>query len=258
MKFITTTIIWVYQLKDVIRDRWCLFLKIDSLTDIGVKRTENQDNFWSARLLVDGEEAGIICLCDGMGGLSNGRLASKIVVENVKEFFKSSIDFEELERVLQRSNRSIYDLASGENVQMGTTCTVLFCYRGMYRVLHVGDSRCYIVRGDSFSALTRDHSALVKYNIKKSEAPDLYKKYKNSLTRCIGVMPEVRLDYFEGVYESSDIFFCCSDGLWHYFDDYEFSKDLLSELPDLIKKCIDAGETDNITVGVLSMEGSSV
>lgn len=232
-------------------------LKIKSITDIGIKRTENQDNYWSARLLVDDEEAGVICLCDGMGGLSNGRLASKIVVENVKEFFKSSINFEELERVLQRSNKSIFDLAKSDNVQMGTTCTVLFCYKGMYRILHVGDSRCYLLRGDSFNPLTQDHSALVKYNIKKQEAPDLYKRYKNSLTRCIGVLPDVRMDYFEGVYEDGDVFLCCSDGLWHYFDDYVFERESLFELPELVKKCIDSGETDNITAGLLMIEEGS-
>lgn len=228
-------------------------MKIQSLTDIGVKREENQDNFWAAHLAVDGEEAGVICLCDGMGGLSNGRLASRMVVSDVRDFFKSSIDFDELSSVLQRSNKAIYELASGEGVRMGTTCTVLLCYQGIYKILHVGDSRCYLLRGESFESLTRDHSALVKYGIKKSEAPELYRKYKNSLTKCMGVLDNVSLDYYEGQYQDGDTFLCCSDGLWHYFDDYNFTREELFDLGSLFRKCMNSGETDNITVGLLSV-----
>lgn len=234
-------------------ERKVLCVKIQSLTDIGIKREENQDNFWSARLRVDDEEAGVICLCDGMGGLSNGRLASRMVVNDVRDFFQNSIDFEELSVVLQKSNRAIFDLATSDGVRMGTTCTIILCYQGMYRILHVGDSRCYLLRGDSFEPITRDHSALVKYGIKKSEAPDLYRKYKNSLTKCMGVLENVSMDYYEGSYEEGDTFLCCSDGLWHYFDDYAFTKEELFNLEDLFRKCMDAGETDNITVGLLSI-----
>lgn len=228
-------------------------MRIQSLTDIGVKREENQDNFWAARLSVDEEEAGVICLCDGMGGLSNGRLASRIVVSDVRDFFKSSIDFEELGTVLQRSNKAIYDLGKSDGVRMGTTCTIVMCYKGIYKILHVGDSRCYLLRDETFEPLTRDHSALVKYGIKKSDAPELYRKYKNSLTKCMGVLDNVSLDYYEGTYQEGDTFLCCSDGLWHYFDDYDFTRDELFNLKELFQKCMDAGETDNITVGLLSI-----
>lgn len=228
-------------------------MKIDSLTDIGVRRKENQDNYWSALLKVDGEDAGVICLCDGMGGLNNGGLASRIVVESVRDYFKSNIDFDGLSTVLQHANNTIHSIAVGEGSRMGTTCTVLLCYEGIYRILHVGDSRCYLLRDHNFSALTRDHSALAKYKITKDKNPDLYKKYKNSLTRCIGVKEFVQTDYIEGEYLPGDTFLCCSDGLWHYFDDYTYSEEQLFQLPELIKKCIDSGETDNITVGLLTV-----
>lgn len=228
-------------------------MKIDSLTDIGVRRKENQDNYWSALLRVDGTDAGVVCLCDGMGGLNNGGLASRIVVESVRDYFKKNIDFDGLSTVLQRANSQIYDIARSEGSRMGTTCTVLLCYEGTYRILHVGDSRCYLIRGSSFKALTQDHSALAKYKITKDKNPDLYKKYKNSLTRCIGVKEFVQTDYLEGEYLEGDTFLCCSDGLWHYFDDYVVSEEELLQLPELVQKCIQSGETDNITVGLLSI-----
>lgn len=226
-------------------------MKIDSLTDIGVRRKENQDNYWSALLKVDGEDAGVICLCDGMGGLNNGGLASRIVVESVRDYFKKNIDFDGLSAVLQSANNTIHSIANGEGSRMGTTCTVLLCYEGTYRILHVGDSRCYLLRDHVFKALTHDHSALAKYKITKKNNPELYRKYKNSLTRCIGVKDYVQTDYVEGTYQSGDVFLCCSDGLWHYFDDNTYSEEELFQLKPLIKKCIDLGETDNITVGLL-------
>lgn len=228
-------------------------MKIISLTDIGVKRQENQDNYWAARLSIDGDEAGVICLCDGMGGLDNGGLASRIVVESVSRYLLTYTDFKGLESVIKEANDKIMFLSGLDNVQMGTTCTVVYCFRGKYKIYHVGDSRCYLLRGDSFEPLTVDHSALVKYGITKDNSPELYKKYKNSLTRCVGVVKNLYLDYYEGEYFEGDSFLCCSDGLWHYLEDFEFEKKDLFDLKTLINKCIDSGETDNITVGILSI-----
>ena len=228
-------------------------MTISSLTDIGVKRVENQDNYWSALLNVDGIEAGVVCLCDGMGGMNNGGLASRIVVEAVRDFFKTSIDFTELREVLQQANSTIYEIGSDEKLPMGTTCTVLFCYNGEYKILHVGDTRCYLLESDSFEPLTTDHSALKKYNITRQKDEKLYNKYKNKLIRCIGAKPQVVLDYLEGTYQEGDTFFVCSDGLWHYLDDYDYYAEELFDLPELIKKCINSGETDNITAGILKI-----
>lgn len=227
-------------------------MKLNTLTDVGVKRSENQDNYWGAILSVDGEEAGILCLCDGMGGLNNGGLASKIVVESVRDSIKMGIDFLELSEVISQANKTIYELALQEKQRMGTTCTVLLCYKGKYQIYHVGDSRCYLLKGNSFNSLTTDHSALNKYKIVREEDEKLWRRYKNSLTRCIGVKPTVQLDYYQGDYEQGDVFLTCSDGMWHYFEGktlFKFSE--LFDLDGLIRNCIEEGETDNITGGIL-------
>ena len=229
-------------------------MKLISLTDIGVKRRENQDNYWSALLSVDGGEAGVICMCDGMGGLNSGGLASKMVASAVRDYLKTSIDFYGLKDVIEQANKSIYELSNGDkSAVMGTTCTVLLCYQGKYRILHVGDSRCYLLSNHEFNALTVDHSAIKQYGITKEKSELLYKRYKNSLTRCIGVKPEVTLDYYEGNYSEGDSFLVCSDGLWHYLEDYDYFEEDLFDLKGLVQKCMDSGETDNITVGVLTV-----
>lgn len=228
-------------------------MKINSLSDIGVKRKDNQDNFWSARLMVDGSEAGIVCICDGMGGLDDGGLASKIVVSDVREYLTNHVGVKGLLDVLSRSNDTIRTLSKADEKSMGTTCTVIVCMDGVYEIAHIGDSRCYLLRDHEFTPLTKDHSALAKYKITKKNDPEMYKKYKNKLTRCIGVQENIDVDYYTGEYKPGDMFLCCSDGLWHYFDDVVFNEDELFNLPELVQKCIWYGETDNITVSTLQM-----
>lgn len=228
-------------------------MKILSSTDIGVKRGENQDNYWSALLNIDGSEAGIICLCDGMGGLKNGGLASKIVVESIRDGIKDGLMFRELEDILIQSSKNIYDIAQSMQCMMGTTCTLLQCHNGKYEILHVGDTRCYLLRGNNFNPLTTDHSALQQYHITREANEVLWRRYRNSLTRCIGVKPTVVVDYYSGYYQEDDVFFVCSDGLWHYFNNNSITKDELFNLKGLIKKCIKEGELDNITASLLSV-----
>lgn len=228
-------------------------MKLSSLTDIGIKRSENQDNYWAARLDIDDKEAGVICLCDGMGGLSNGGLASKTVVEAVKDFFMEDYDFDRLEEVIKDCNTKVHDIGQKQDKGMGTTCTILFCYDGRYNILHVGDSRAYLIKDGKLQQLSTDHSALQMYKVTKTNNPKLYAKYKNLLTRCIGVKEQVKIDKYSGSYSSGDTFMLCSDGLWHYFDDNQFSIDSIEDLQGLIQSCIDSGETDNITVGILQV-----
>lgn len=226
-------------------------MQLKSITDIGAKRKDNQDNYWSALLNIDGMDAGVICLCDGMGGLSNGGLASKIVVESVKEGILEGIPFKELDEIIMQANKTVYGLGQDEQSAMGTTCTILQCYGGKYDLWHVGDSRCYLQRGNTFKPITVDHSALREYGITKEADERLYKKYKNSLTRCIGVKPDVQIDYYSGSYMKDDLFFVCSDGMWHYLSQCQVSREDLLNLDELVKSCINYGETDNITAGVL-------
>lgn len=229
-------------------------MKLSSLTDIGIKRADNQDNYWSARLSLSGKEVGVICLCDGMGGLDNGGLASKVVVEAVRDFFSRSTDFIELAKVVKNVNTVLFNKSVMEKNSLGTTCTILYCYSGTYHILHIGDSRCYKrSTGDGkVHVLTSDHTVLEKYRKRGKTLPShLKEKYKNTLTRCIGVSSSIDLDYYTGTYEEGDLFLVCSDGFWHYLKDSSFYNSDFSNLKGLIEGYMARGETDNITVGIL-------
>lgn len=230
---------------------------LNSITDIGVKRSDNQDNFWSMRGLYDDKELGVICLCDGMGGLDDGALASSSVVSCVKEFISSGeIELKDLEFKIKEVNRDLYFRSKKSSKSLGTTCTILLCFDGDYHILHVGDSRCYRIRGSEVTVLTDDHTVINKYKKEGRELPPhLVKKYKNMLTRCIGVSDRVELDYYVGTYSSDDTFLVCSDGFWHTFESKlkNTNLDLTGNLEVLVKECISNGETDNITVSILKV-----
>lgn len=229
-------------------------MKIQSLTDIGIKRKENQDNYWSALLNVNEVEAGVICLCDGMGGLNNGGYASGMIVKAVREYILSEFVFEGLESVIKDVNYSIFKMSGGSMERlMGTTCTILLCYEGYYKIYHIGDSRAYLIRDGKSTLLTTDHSAVHDFGITKQNNIVLWNKYKNKLTRCIGVKKDITLDFYTGEYNKGDKFLLCSDGCWHYFDDYNLSNESITDLNSLFKKCMANGETDNITAGILTI-----
>lgn len=228
-------------------------MEIKSLSDIGIKRKDNQDNFWSSILEVDDEyEVGVLCLCDGMGGLQNGALASRLVIESVKEYFTHTFDFDGIKDVLSDVNLKIYNMTAGDKKKlMGTTCTIVVCYNGNYRICHIGDSRCYLLHDNSYDILTTDHSAVMKYGINKHQNPEIYEKYKNKLTKCIGVGPEIDPDFYSGVYNDGDVFFVCSDGCWHFIEDTEYNREKILDMRSLFNSCMDEGETDNITATAL-------
>lgn len=229
-------------------------MNLQSISDIGVKRKDNQDNYWCAVAKVDGSDCGIVCVCDGMGGLNNGGLASKIVVEHVREGFKSGVPFRELEGVLQQANSVIQGKTTSDAEKMGTTCTIVEVMDGKYKILHIGDTRCYkLSKRGGFDILTADHSAVRVYGLSPEKDFNMWKKYKNALTRCIGVKPRIKVDYREGSYSKGDKFVICSDGMWHLFEKPCFRVSDINDIKFMVNKAIKEGETDNITCCIISL-----
>ena len=148
-------------------------LDIASLSHPGMVRTHNEDS-----VFVDGE-AGLAVLADGMGGYSAGEVASGIAVNVISngmlEELKSGRELSKvdvasglthaallLQQQIAAANKGIYEAAQArpECAGMGTTIvTAVFCGNRI-SIGHIGDSRCYRLRGDKLEQLTRDHSLL--------------------------------------------------------------------------------------------------
>lgn len=241
-------------------------------TDVGMKRTHNEDYF----SLMEDEQLFIVA--DGMGGHSSGEVASRMAAETVSEFYQRTKDEEatwpyKMDRSLsyienrlacgiKLANYKIYEAAS-KDIRfkgMGTTIVTCLINGDKIYIAHVGDSRCYRVRENKIEQMTRDHSLLEDY---KDAKPDMTEEeernfpHKNVITRALGMRDSVQVDITTQAVKDGDVYLLCSDGLSGMVEDPALER-ILVEAPDLehsVAELVDqanrAGGTDNITTLIL-------
>lgn len=254
--------------------------KVYAYTDIG-KRQTNQDTYWIANIEVSTDvpdspsEGAIICVCDGMGGLADGKHASSTTLTYLRETVLSKgIDKDSIMSSLEDANHKLYLEGKSRGERMGTTCTLLILLEGEYMLYHVGDSRCYKIRRDNvYKILTKDQTAYER-GIKNGEITLLDNKnllfkgkqypisrLKSTLTNCIGVSDNLAVDIDEGRYSNGEIFLISSDGFWHGLEQdvnwplrLRRSGDNTEEyLQNLAQRMLSGTEKDNLTAVVVSL-----
>ena len=232
-------------------------MKIAGLTDIGSCRQENQDNF-CARQLTDGSGWGVVC--DGMGGVKGGRVASAIATTSMLQYFDRQLRTlrhgEEKQFILHGfdiTNRAVYEKATSdpEMLGMGTTGVC------------AGDSRAYLWRGGQIRQLTRDHSMvqqLVDSGQITREQAALHPQ-KNLITRALGVSATIVPEYNRCEVQTGDVLLLCTDGLTNMVPDEEIALILQEtaffDAPRvLIDRALRGGGQDNITVLLMGVEST--
>lgn len=203
---------------------------------MGLQREHNEDSF----VLL--ERHGLFVVADGMGGHKAGDIASKMATEAVSAFFDSTVrddatwpfhydpaltsEENRLVTGIKVANKSIYE-ESARNVDhrgMGTTVVgILVSKAGRAFIGHVGDSRCYRVRGGKIELLTQDHSLINEYlrampHMSDAQRDDLP---RNVITRALGMSEGVMVDVASDVAAPDDRFVLCSDGLSGMISDEE-------------------------------------
>src|SRR5207302_3360993 len=220
-------------------------------SDTGRRRLRNEDNYVVAPPL--------FAVADGMGGAQAGEVASRLAASALETDDSDGLQgLERIDALIQEANRRIYDRASTDPAAsgMGTTMTVALV-EGMSVVIgHVGDSRAYLVRGESMEQLTEDHSLvneLVKSG-KLSEEEALIHPQRSVITRAVGTDPDVDVDVFTIEAEDGDVFLLCSDGLTDMVEDVDILDlidrnrgDLESAVRSLVQFANKEGGEDNIT-----------
>jgi serine/threonine protein phosphatase PrpC len=253
-------------------------------TDVGQKRDHNEDSF-----LVD-EALGLFVVADGMGGHAGGGTASRIAVETIRDHllraqgadgaaFQAEAPLEQsplrelLRSAVEEACLSIYRAAQGDPslAGMGTTVTAVLLAGGTSVerggqavplvnafVAHVGDSRCYLVRGALILQVSEDHS-LVNEQLKAGAITAdeaRHSRFKNIITRSVGFEADVAVDLIGVEVEAGDRLVLCCDGLTNHVEDQEIL-DVVGEAPlgeapgRLIDLANERGGEDNITVIVL-------
>jgi protein phosphatase len=248
-------------------------LDVTSLSHPGMVRAHNED-----AVFVDGE-AGLAVLADGMGGYSAGEVASGIAVNVVSTGLLpelrsgrelSKVDVQSglthaallLSQQIASANKGIYEAAQArpECAGMGTTIVAAVFHANRVSIGHIGDSRCYRLRGDKFEQLTHDHS-LLQEQIDSGQLTAEQARYslnKNLVTRALGIEAIVPADIAEYRLEADDIYLLCSDGLTDMVDpDIVHSivgakrEDLPQAAAELVELANQNGGRDNISVILL-------
>lgn len=243
-------------------------------TDAGIKKKTNQDALLIKTATSSIGRIGLFVVCDGMGGLTQGELASATVIRGMADWFETELpkltfsDHDHLELAVQQQvadsvkvlNRKILEYGEGNKIKLGTTITALLIVSSKYFLLHVGDSRAYRIH-DSLFQLTKDQTVaaqeLERGNITEEQAK--IDPRRNVLLQCVGASPELNPVIVHGEVKEGDLFMLCTDGFCHEISDDElfaslrpelFSKEkqmkeTVVRLVELVKK---RKETDNITV----------
>ena len=203
--------------------------KVGAATDVGKKRTQNQDH-----LLVL-PEYGVFAVADGMGGHRGGEVASQTALQCLREFFEQNRELmpktpphELLPRAIASANRILFEKSKKDpQIQgMGTTLTCLFFTERQLFIGQVGDSRCYLIKPEAIWQLTRDHS-LVQEKVRAGLITREQMKtdsMRNVITRCVGYESQVEIDLFSFQPQPDHLFMICSDGLSGQLDDQSLLK----------------------------------
>lgn len=237
-------------------------MNIHSKTDKGLVRNDNQDYCLSGKMC-DGAVWAVVC--DGMGGANGGHTASttacEYIAREMKNLYSSDFTNEELYALLTNivsgANLEVYNLAQKniELIGMGTTCECVFLRDNILHIVHIGDSRTYLVRNQKAYQLTKDHS-LVQEMVSRGEITEdeaLVHPNKNFITRAIGVKNTIKVDYTQYEYKPGDIVIICTDGLTNCVSKEEIAEVVnnnpKNQITDkLVEEAKFGGGTDNITV----------
>jgi protein phosphatase len=241
-------------------------------TDPGLARENNEDS-----VTVD-EPTRLGILADGMGGYNAGEVASGMATTFIKSELGRWLsqagrhaNAREVRRAMEicvdNANRSIFN-AANSNPQysgMGTTLVVGVFQDGRLMLGHIGDSRCYRLRGGQFEQITKDHSLLQEQMDAGLITPEqaATSTNKNLVTRALGVEDAVLLEVNEHKVEPGDIYLMCSDGLSDMLDDDTLAQMLSGEgsLDQKTVQLIDAananGGRDNISVLLVQASSGS-
>lgn len=240
-------------------------MKAFAKTDIGKKRSMNQDSFYCCEMPL-GSFQNLFIVADGMGGHKAGDHASKLCIAQMADAIGRSAHktpVSVFEEAVAKANEAIYSEAETNAAfeGMGTTMVACTVQDDTMYVANIGDSRLYLLR-EKIKQITNDHSLveeLVKQgNLTESEAR--IHPQKNIITRALGTDKMVHADFFEIDIRKGDIILLCSDGLSNMVEDEDMeyiihqSASLEEAGTVLIEKANQNGGNDNITAVLVEVE----
>lgn len=251
-------------------------IQMAMLSDAGLARESNEDSvktFTADHLVRVGGR--LLLVADGVGGAPHGKLASQLAVDQVGDRYYAHMQAQPTARpahalklAIEAANRVIFEQAQnlGAPGQMGAAIAAVVLRPDQLSIAWVGDSRVYLVQGDTgtIQQLTHDHSVVaeqVRQGVLTEEEAAFHPN-RTMLTRCLGHGPQVEVDVLAGEVLPGDVVVLCSDGLTRYITEDELaiqvhgSENLNVVARRLVSLANDRGGMDNISVIIARLEGA--
>lgn len=239
-------------------------------SDVGIAKDTNQDSILIKHAIYDHEEILMAIICDGMGGLAKGEVASASVIKKFEYWFTNELP-SELEHIdlnvisrkwtlmLRMINSRIREYGQKTGERLGTTFTGTLFINNQFMIVHVGDTRVYHI-GASAKQLTTDQTYVEREIHKGTLTPEQAKtdKRRNMLLQCVGASACIRPQVILGEVKPGS-YLLCSDGFRHRITNEEIleackperissRQDMEKQSRQLVSLVKKRGEKDNISV----------
>ncbi len=250
--------------------------RIGLLTDIGRKRTVDEDSILAADLSFGinskSHKLLLLAVADGMGGHAKGEEASKIALNTlartvIPELFNDTPYTELLDRGIQQANQEIIDFTyeNPESEGMGTTSVCALVKDNEIHLANVGDSRAYVISNDEIRQITTDDSLVQQLvdsgKITEAEARD--HPQKNVITKAVGTSASVESDTRRLTLDSDETLLLCCDGVIAHLTDDDIKKIICESIDpqtacqEIVDLANERGGSDNISLIILSAEDTN-
>jgi protein phosphatase len=242
-------------------------------TDVGLQRVDNQDSY----KCFDYAGASVCVLCDGMGGVTYGKLAADLAITSfynrftelsaayIKNPYAYSLS---LSNIIKNSvlfaNEEVYNKSfeMSQPREMGTTLVCAVFYEGTLYVANVGDSRLYEYENSTLTKLTKDHSYVqLLIDIGKITTGEAEMYDNGAITRAIGLDKDLDVDTYVIDADDDSVYLLCSDGLYNMIGDKGIESglaliaegtDVSDALDSMFEDALKAGGVDNITAVIIA------
>ena len=222
-------------------------------THPGHRRSHNEDCYRA------NPEQGLWLVADGVGGHSNGEVASAIVRDTLDKDLANGSGL--IEAIHHSHAQILEEISTREGSNMGSTVVALQLKGEEYEVAWVGDSRAYLFDGHRLKQITRDHNPVSEMLARGAITPEQAAAHpeRNVLSQSLGVADTITVapDRIRGELSAGQQIILCSDGLTDELSDDEIcqimanGEDVDAQVKSLIQGALDAGGRDNVTVVVV-------
>lgn len=248
---------------------------ISANTDVGIHRQNNQDSLSVKIINTKQGRMAFAVLCDGMGGLEKGEVASASVIHAFDMWLhnelpllceapiEDSVIRAQWDKIVVEQNETIKKYGAKQGVKLGTTVVAMLITQKRYYVMNVGDSRAYEIT-DYVQQLTTDQTFVAREIALGNMTPEEAEldSRRNVLLQCVGASDVVYPDMFYGDTKENAVYMLCSDGFRHVISPEEIYEKLQPSVlmdanmmnvntKDLIELNKIRKELDNISVALV-------